>query len=156
MNKVLITLAALAVGLVGCGSMGGAGGGGDGIVVLATGSHSAITELELKDFHDAASLKAYWDKAFPAGTSGPDMPQVDWSKQMVLTAFIGAQKHTKYQMRVLSVDASGDNVYVSTKIIIPCGLHSQEADQQPFTVVAAPATAKPVMFNQPAQENQKC
>lgn len=155
MNRVLVTIAALAVGLVGCGSMGGASDNG-GIVVLDTGAHSAITDMDLKDFHNAADLQAYWAKAFDKISAAPDLPQIDWSKQMVLTAFIGSQKHTKYQVRFLKVDASGDNVYVSTKIIIPCGLHAQEADQQPFTVVAAPATTKQVLFNQPEQENQKC
>lgn len=156
MNKVLITLAALALGLVGCGSMGGAGTDNGGIVVLVTGAHSAITEQEYKDLHSAADLQAYWAKAFDKISAAPDLPQVDWSKQMVLTAFIGTQKHTKFQIRFTKVDASGDNVMVFTKIVIPCGLHSQQADQQPFTVVAVPASTKPVMFAQPEQENQKC
>lgn len=154
MNKVLITLAALAVGLVGCGSMGSAGG--DGIVVLASGNHSSVMDPDLKDFHNAADLKAYMDKAFEKQGGAPDLGVIDWNKQMVLALFAGAKKNTGFRLRFLKVDSSGDTVIVQSRVVIPCHSQSTPDESQPYLIIAAPATSKPVSFADPEQEYAKC
>ena len=160
MKNVFALSAALILGLAGCASGGGGGGDSGGgasgdIQVLATGSHSSITDLDFKDIHNAADLDAYLAKAF-AKQSAPPKLEVDWTKQMVLAAFIGEKKNTGIRIRFLSVDESGDTVQVHTKVIIPCYEHSRPEANEPFTIVAVPATTKPVNFNEPEQENQKC
>lgn len=159
MKKAFVLLAALAAGVAGCASGGGGGGGGasGGIQVLASGNHSLMKDQEYKDFHNAADLQAYLDKTFGKGQAPVDPAKIDWTQQMVLTAFIGSEKHAGYRIRYLSVDESGDTVSVHIRVTIPCTKEERSPEAtQPFTIVAVPATAKPVNVNEPEQEYQKC
>jgi len=158
MKKAFVSSMALVLVLAGCASGGGGGGGSSSdMQVLATGNHSSLMDPDFKDIHSAADMDAYLAKAF-AKQSSPPKFDVDWTKQMVLTAFIGAKKFTGFRIRFMSVDETGDTVQVHVKVIIPCnkGDKSIPEDTQPFMIIAVPATSKPVNINDPEQEYQKC
>ncbi|HSC47405.1 MAG TPA: hypothetical protein VLG68_04910 [Gammaproteobacteria bacterium] len=157
MKNAFILSMALVLGLAGCASGGGGGGGGSSgdIQVLATGNHSSLTDPDFKDIHNAADLDAYLAKAFQKQGSSPKL-DVDWTKQMVLTAFIGKKQNTGFRIRFLSVDETGDTVAVHVRIIIPCSKEARPEESEPYTIVAVPATTKPVNINDPEQEYQKC
>ena len=160
MKIAFVSSMALVLGLAGCASGGGSGGGGGGgsssdIQVLAAGNHSSLTDPDFKDIHSAADMDAYLAKAFQKQGTPPKF-DVDWTKQMVLTAFIGKEKNTGFRIRFLSVDESGDTVSVHIRITIPCHQKAIPEDSEPYMLVAVPATTKPVNINDPEQENQKC
>lgn len=150
MKRLSIAVAALAAILVSSVAISGSD-----IDVLLKGNHSALKFPATKDFHNQADLDAFMATAFDKGKA-PSMPQVDWSKQMVLALFIGYQKYTGYQLRFTSVDDSGDSVQVKTRVSIPCSMHARQDDQEPFLIVAVPASTKPVTFVDPEQVNQPC
>lgn len=154
MKRFIIALAALAVTLAGCASAGG-GGGGSGISVLQSGAHSAQKDEVFKDYHNQADLDAFLATAFDKG----DAPKVsvDWNTQMVLVGFLGTRKTTGYRVAFTKYDASGDQVNVDSKIVIPCASQAApDAHQNPFVIVAVPASTKTVNFTDPNQDYQKC
>jgi hypothetical protein len=154
MKKAFVLAAIVTTGMTGCASGGGDASYGD-VQVLAVGNHSSMKNQEYKDFHNAADFDAYMAKAFVNQGSPPKL-DIDWTKQMVLTGFIGAEKNTGYRIRFLSVDETGDTVSVHVRIVIPCMNNAKPDASEPFAIVAAPATSKPVNINDPEQEYQKC
>jgi len=149
MKRLIISVAALAAILAGNSAIS------SDIDTLVKGNHSAIKTMIMKDIHNQADLDAFMATAFDKGHA-PSLPAVDWTKQMVLALFIGEQKYTGYQLRFTKVDDSGDSVQVNAKIVIPCSMHARLEDQQPFLIVAVPASTKPVTFSDPQQDYQKC
>ena len=150
MKRLSITLAALATILV-----TGTAFGGSGVDTLVKGSHSAVKQITMKDFHSQADLDAFMATAFDKGHA-PDLGTVDWTKNMVLAVFAGYQQHSGYQLRITKVDDSGDVIQVSWKVIVPCQEKSGADESQPFLFVTYPASTKTVDFNAPDQENQHC
>ena len=150
MKRLTIAVAALAAIIV-----SGTAISGSSVDVLVKGNHSNIKYLMEKDFHNQADLDAFIATAFDKGHA-PDFGTIDWTKNMVLAAFIGYQQHSGYQVRFTKVDDSGDNVEVNVKIVIPCMERSGGDATQPFVFVTYPASTKPVHFVDPDQENQKC
>ncbi|HEU5397977.1 MAG TPA: hypothetical protein VFV77_01745 [Gammaproteobacteria bacterium] len=151
MKKLFIAIAALAVVLAGCASMGG---GASGVDVLQTGNHSAQKDEALKDFHNQADLDAFMATAFDKGDA-PSL-KVDWNTQMVLVFFIGAKQNTGIRAAFTKVDETGAQVQVSSKVVIPCEKQSRPEPSSPYVIGAAPASTKPVNFNDPDVEYQKC
>ncbi|HEV7165862.1 MAG TPA: hypothetical protein VGO35_10775 [Gammaproteobacteria bacterium] len=153
MKRLLIAVSAFAVILAGCAS---AGGGSSGITVLQAGGHSAMKDQVYKDLHSQADLDAFLATAFDKG-SAPSL-QVDWTKQMVLVAFIGIQKQSGYRVSFTKVDdSSPDAVQVSLKVTIPCSKESRPGENQsPYQIVTVPATTKVVNYAEPVQDYLKC
>ncbi|HEV2212571.1 MAG TPA: hypothetical protein VGS99_04415 [Gammaproteobacteria bacterium] len=153
MKKLFIAVAALAVVLAGCGSMGG-GASASGMSVLQSGSHSAQKDEALKDFHNQADLDAFMATAFDKG--GAPSVKVDWNTQMVVAFFVGAKQNTGIRAAITKVDDSGAQVQVSSKVVIPCEKQSRPEPSSPYIIVAAPASTKTVNFSDPDVEYQKC
>lgn len=151
MKKLFIAVAALAVVLAGCASMGG---GASGFDVLQSGSHSAQKDEALKDLHNQADLDAFMGTAFDKG--GAPSLKVDWNTQMVLAFFVGAKQNTGIRAAFVKVDETGAQVQVSTKVVIPCEKQSRPEPSSPYVIVAAPASTKTVNFTDPDVEYQKC
>lgn len=149
MKRSSIAVAALAAILVSSAAISG------DIHVLASGNHSNIKFVTTKDIHNQADLDAFMATAFDKGHA-PSLDPVDWNTQMVLALFIGYQKYTGYRIRFTKVDDSGDTIQVDTTVSVPCSMHARQDDQEPFVIVTAPASTKPVNFNQPVQSNQPC
>jgi len=151
MKRFIIAMVALAVSLAGCAS---AGGGGAGISVLQSGAHSAQKDEVFKDFHNQADLDAFLATAFDKGAA-PKI-SVDWNTQMVIAMFAGAKKNTGIRVGITKVDESGDQVQVSSRVVIPCSKDSTPEATSPYQIVAAPASTKTVNFNDPDVDYQKC
>jgi PrcB C-terminal len=155
--KKLIISALTAFLFAGCASMGGGNSGAD---VLASGNHSNMKEQEYLDIHNQADFDAMWKKAFAGQSGAPDKPAVDFSKDMVLAAFIGDQPTAGYEIRFKDIDTSGTSVNATLEITRPgqnC-LRSQAAMRltDPFLIVAIPASTKPVNFNPVPQTQPAC
>ncbi|HEV2332139.1 MAG TPA: hypothetical protein VGV16_03175 [Gammaproteobacteria bacterium] len=152
MKKLFIAVAALAVILAGCASMGGSSA--SGVSVLQSGSHSAQKDEALKDFHNQADLDAFMATAFDKG--GAPSLKLDWSTQMVVAFFVGAKQNTGIRAAITKVDETGAQVQVSSKVVIPCEKQSRPEPSSPYIIVAAPASTKTVNFSDPDVEYQKC
>ena len=151
--KTLIFLATAALLLAGCASMSG---GDSGVNVLASGNHSNMKDQQYSDIHNQADFDALWKKAFVGQSGAPDKPVIDFSKDMVLAAFIGDQPTGGYEIRFKDIDASGASVNVTVEVTQPgqnC-LRSQSSQRpsEAFLIVAIPASTKPVNFNTPPAE----
>jgi len=115
--KILPGAAVLAMLLAGCASMGG--GGAAGVEVLASGNYSNMKDQQYKDIHNQADFDALWQRAFGGLSGAPSKPTVDFTKNMVLAAFLGQQKHGGYVVRIAKLDDSGPTVNVTVEVTIP-------------------------------------
>lgn len=152
--NIFLGVAAAALILTGCASMGG---GAPGIESLASGQHSNMKDQQYTDVHSQADFDALWTKTFANQSSVPTKPQVDFSKDMVLAAFIGQQKHGGYLIRFTDVDASGATVNVTVEVTVPgTNCRYTESQTEPFLFASAPATTKQVNFNVTQRNAPKC
>ncbi|MGH8279396.1 MAG: hypothetical protein ACRETQ_07520 [Gammaproteobacteria bacterium] len=142
------TLTFAAVGgllLAGCASMAG---GSSGATILVGGNHSKITDQTYKDVHSQADLDKLWQQAFGGMSQVPTQPSVDFSKDMVIAAFLGSEKHGGYVARITNVDNSGASLGVTVTITVPgqnCNFSQSTSEQYQFFSI--PASSKPVSFN---------
>jgi hypothetical protein len=156
MKNLLIGIAAMAAALAGCASGGGAAGGDvSGMVVLQQGTHSDMADQAYKDIHNDADLKALWAQVYAKVSSPPPVPQIDWTKQMVLAYFMGEQKHGGYRVSMTKAQ-EGLGVYnAQATVSIPGqSCHVTMDVTRPYVIVAVPASALPVAFDEPIQKNQ--
>ncbi len=141
--KTSAAAAALALTLSGCASMGGVAG----VNVLDTGNHSSMKNQQYVDVHNQADFAALWTKTFK-GFPAPTMPQVDFSKDMVVGAFLGEQNHGGYLIRIKKIDSSGTTTNVTVEVTIPgTNCRYPNAFSQPYMFATIPASSKPVNFN---------
>lgn len=141
--KTLIGGIVFALLLVGCASIGG----GNGITPMSMGNYSNIKDEQYKDVHNQADFDALWQQAFANLSGAPDKPTVDFSKNMVLAMFLGAQKHGGYIVRFTNFDDSGPTVNVTVEVTVPgtnCRYPNRASD--PYAFALAPATTKQVNF----------
>ncbi|MGA9852922.1 MAG: hypothetical protein WBR15_08340 [Gammaproteobacteria bacterium] len=144
--KSLTVVATLVLLLAGCASMDGSSSGG--VEVLSSGNYSNMKDQQYKDIHNQADFDALWQQAFANQSGAPSKPSVDFSKDMILAAFLGDQKHGGYIIRFTDYDASGATVNVTIEVTVPgtnCRYPGRAAD--PFLFALAPATTKQVNFN---------
>ncbi|MGH8307791.1 MAG: protease complex subunit PrcB family protein [Gammaproteobacteria bacterium] len=152
--KTLTAIATLTLLLAGCASMGG---GSSGLDILVSGQHSNIKDQQYMDIHNQADFDAMWQKAFANRSDAPDKPVVDFSKNMVLTAFIGDQPTGGYKIRFSNVDASGATVDVTVVATQPgqnCR-HTQRSTE-PFLIATIPASTKTVNINPQSEQAPGC
>jgi hypothetical protein len=92
---------------------------------------------------DAAAYAALVGEAFPNG----DLPPVDFSREMVLAAFLGSQPNGGHGISVSAIqeEPEGLRVRLSLKRPRPGSIVSS-ASSAPFVIVAVPRTDKPVRF----------
>ncbi|MGB9428522.1 MAG: protease complex subunit PrcB family protein [Gammaproteobacteria bacterium] len=143
--KTLTAAATLMLLLAGCASMGGSSSGTE---MLSTGNHSNMKDEQYKDVHNQADFDALWQQAFANQSSAPSKPAVDFSNNMVLTMFLGEQKHGGYIIRFTNFDASGATVNVTVEVTIPgTNCRFPSGTSEPYAFASAPATTKQVNFN---------
>lgn len=136
--------------IAGCASMGGSSSGAQ---VLTYGNHSKLKNQTYTDIHNQADFDALWKKAFEGMSGAPDKPVVDFSKQMVLAAFIGDQSSSGYTIRFTKIDSTGPTINVTILVSQPgqnCPVRQRVTDA--YKIVAIPASTKPVNFNTPQTE----
>lgn len=133
--KAVIGGAVLTLVLTGCASMGG----DSNVQVLASGSHSGVKEHEYHDLHNAKDFQTWWSKAYSTYSDVPPLPTVDFTKNMVIAAFMGEKTHGGYTLRVENVEQTLDAYNVKIKISIPGNNCRASQDiVQPFEFVVVP------------------
>jgi hypothetical protein len=145
MKSFLIGLAVMAAALAGGSAIGD---DVEGMTVLQQGNHSDIKEQTFKDIHNQADLAALWAQMYAKLSSPPAVPQVDWTKQMVIAFFMGDQKHGGYRIRITKAAEDLGSFNVDVTVTIPGqNCNFPHDDSQPYIVVALPASTAQVNPN---------
>ncbi|WP_420600870.1 hypothetical protein [Flagellimonas sp.] len=117
----------------------------DNMFLVAHDAYSNITEQETSVIKDAKSLKRFYSKINKTRKPGLPVPEIDFTKNMLLLVCLGEQKEKK----PLSIKRTEDN----GKILITIGLSKiNEASQNtsmisyPFYIYKIPNTSKTVIF----------
>jgi hypothetical protein len=152
MKHILLSIAVMAAALVG----GGAARADvpPGLVILEQGAHSDVADEAYKDVHNDADLKALWAQVYGKSASPPSIPQIDWTKQMVLAYFMGEQKHTGYRIAFTEAQEDLGVFKAQVTVTIPgMNCHANPDKVRPYIIVAVPISAAPISFDDPLQKN---
>ncbi|HET7922089.1 MAG TPA: protease complex subunit PrcB family protein [Gammaproteobacteria bacterium] len=145
--------AALALLLAGCASLGG----DSNVQLLASGSHSGVKEQEYHDLHNAKDFQTWWNKAYSSYSEVPALPQVDFSKNMVIAAFMGEKSHGGYTIRIHDIELTPDAYNVDIRITIPGNkCRASQAIIQPFEFVVVPNNNGQFINWNVKQSNKPC
>ena len=121
--------------LAGCASLGGH----SDMQLLASGTHSGVKEQEYHDLHNAKDFQTWWNKAYSSYSEVPALPSVDFTKNMVVAAFMGEKSHGGYSIRVENIEQTPDAYNVNIRINIPGqGCRTTQDVVQPFEFVVVP------------------
>lgn len=163
MKRIMIAIAALAVGLAGCSSMGGGAAGGkseSGATVLAQGSHSSVKDQSAQDIHDQASFEKLWKDTFAEDKRPPQMPSVDFTKETVVAYYLGQMSHGGFDLRVQKAAPAADgNSFDVTFLVIKPGDGCPRTTQDttyPFLIATVPTTSKTINFDVQQRANAAC
>lgn len=134
-RKSIIGAAALALLLAGCASLGGP----SNVRELASGVHSGVMQQEIHDLHNVKDFQAWWNKAYSSYATVPALPAVDFTKDMVVAAFLGEKSHGGFTMRIVKADQTADAYNVDIDVSIPGSTcHAVQMKTEPFLFVAVP------------------
>lgn len=114
---------------------------------LATGQQSGVQKPERVVVRTQPEWEALWKRSAPSKAQAEAIPEVDWSKEMVLAAFLGSRSTGGYGVRILEArEVNGKlEVRVEERRPEPGGFVTQ-AFTAPFHMVAAPKSALPVAW----------
>jgi PrcB C-terminal len=151
--KAVIAGSILALLLAGCASLGG----NSNVQRLASGNHSGVKDQQYHDLHNAKDFQTWWNKAYSSYSDIPALPQVDFTKNMVIAAFMGEKSHGGFTLHVDSINQTPDAYNVNIKISIPgTGCRTPEEFIQPFEFVVVPNNNGAFINWNVEQHNQVC
>jgi|GEM_PF-5450155 len=157
MKRAFIIAAVLSAVLAGC---GGGTSPDNGAVVLLQGSHSAGKQQQALDIHDQAAFKDMWDKAFAGDSSPPKMPDVDFTKYVVVAFFLGEMKHGGFVIRVdKAAPSDTPGTYDVDWLVISPGancVHTTEEVSHPFLIATVPAAGQSISFDVKNRAEAQC
>lgn len=125
----------------------GASAAEEGVRTLARGSQSGVKKAERTVVKTPEECSALWKRhAGEAVTS--EAPKVDWSKEMVLAAFLGTRNTGGYAVQITGAKEQEGKlvVQVTEKAPKPGGFVTQVITS-PFHLVAVPKSNLPVTWN---------
>lgn len=119
----------------------------DGVRTLARGSQSGIKKAERVTAQTQEEWTALW-KRHAGEAAAADAPKVDWSKEMVLGAFLGSRTTGGYAVQIAGVKEQAGKlvVQVETRSPKPGGFVTQ-AITSPFHLAAVPKSSLPVTWS---------
>lgn len=114
---------------------------------LARGSQSGVKKADRAVARNQEEWQALW-KRHAGDASTAEAPKVDWSKEMVLAAFMGTRNTGGYSVQISSAKEQAGKlvVLVEAKTPRPGGLVTQSITS-PFHMVAAPKSSLPVSWS---------
>ncbi|GMV38223.1 MAG: hypothetical protein AMXMBFR61_27310 [Fimbriimonadales bacterium] len=114
--------------------------------LLASGTHSAITQRELHVVGSDTEWMALWQRHQANVFGGEESPpNVDFSKQRVVAAFAGNFPTGGYSLQLLPTEVVGGEMLVRFRLVRPpADALLTQAFTQPFAVATLPRTPLPV------------
>lgn len=124
--------------------------GAQNLQKIAAGSSSGISRAGQFAIRD----KAAWTKLWAQHTSyikpAPDLPPVDFSRQMILAAFAGNKSSGGHTISIEQVVQTAKELKVRVaESSPPSGAMTTQAITQPYDIVAVPLSASPVDWGRP-------
>lgn len=116
-------------------------------LVLEQGVHSGIATERLDTIRDKAALRSLWQEHQTGAPPTSPMPEVDFSKEMVVAAFAGQKNTGGYQLNLTGLDRRGGHIDISLSLTQPgpdCLV--AQALTQPYVIVRIPYSNKQVNF----------
>ena len=117
--------------------------------VLAQGTQSGIERQRFETLRDTVALRKLWQAHTAGVSSTPPVPDVDFSKEMVIAAFAGTRNNGGYILSISRITVYPDRVEIDLSLTQPgSDCMVTEALTQPFVFVkTAQSGDKPVNFN---------
>ncbi|MGH8400627.1 MAG: protease complex subunit PrcB family protein, partial [Gammaproteobacteria bacterium] len=127
------------------------------IRVLASGTHSGVRHQEYHALHDVADFRSWWQRAYSSQATAPALPQVDFTKDMVIAVFMGERSHGGYSLHVDKIADTADTFDVEITVNIPgSDCRTTQALTQPFEFVAVPDSGNKSVNWNVQQHYQAC
>lgn len=115
--------------------------------VLEQGLYSGVQTQRFETIRDEAGLRSLWQVHVKNLSSPTDLPDVDFSKEMVIVAFAGQKNSGGYQLNITGFQRHDGHIKVSLSLTQPgpdCLV--TEAATQPYVIVKAKQSSEPVSF----------
>ncbi|MCX7643338.1 MAG: alkaline phosphatase family protein, partial [Armatimonadetes bacterium] len=117
------------------------------IIAEWKGNHCGITEPRRIVITDAEEWKELWEQVHKDKIPAPKAPAVDFSKNMVLAAFMGQKPSSGYAIQIAEVAWNDGEVLVKVREGTPAkGAILLQVLTQPFHIVVVPRVEAKVRF----------
>lgn len=116
------------------------------------GRHCAVTHTGQAVFRDSETWKSFWEQAIaPFNVDLPEMPAVDFTREMVVGVFLGEKNHALYEIGITGVRHTTDGTESGLLVDFRSketfeGLFSEASPIQPFHLKTVRLVAGPVTF----------
>jgi hypothetical protein len=144
--NALCFFAALLLTLLSLATAGAADGGASKIRSLAKGAFSGIQDPRQEVLRDQKKWEELWKAHAVRSNPAPRLPEVDFTKEMVIAATMGRQRTGGYTIEITGVETTDTELKISIKRTTPPpGTMAIQALTAPFHFVAVPRSdLKPV------------
>ncbi len=114
---------------------------------IAKGGHGRIEESVNMVIKNNEKLDSLWNVVFKTRIPKPELPEVDFEKEMVLAVFMGYTSTGGYSVSIENIYEKGGMVIVERKVVTP-GPDDLVTDEetQPFHIVKMAKTDKEIIF----------
>jgi hypothetical protein len=110
---------------------------------------SGLTESARVAVKDAEHWRTVWDQIWANHSEGPALPEVDFSREMLVVAALGTRPSGGYSIYVDSAYYRTDHLEVVVRSISPgAGCGATTALTQPVDIARLPRSSKPVRYRE--------
>lgn len=125
----------------------GAWAADEGVRSLARGSQSGVKKAERVAVKSQDEWTALW-KRHAGEAQTVEAPKVDWSKEMVLAAFLGTRNTGGYAIQITNAKEQDGKLVAQVEVKVPKpGGFVTQTITSPFHMVAVAKSALPVAWN---------
>lgn len=119
----------------------------DALRSLGMGQQSGVQKPERVVVRSQPEWEALWKRSAPSKSQAGAAPKVDWSKEMVLAAFLGSRSTGGYGVQIVEARQVNGKLEVRAEERRPQpGGFVTQAFTAPFHIVAVPKSALPVVW----------
>lgn len=116
--------------------------------LLAEGMQSGIEDERREVIRDADSYRALWARHSVGMDPAPSPPAIDFSREMLIAVFAGAQPTAGYRWTVLSLSEENGSLAVHLRLDQPGpGCAVAQVVTQPYLLVKTDRSRLPVVFH---------
>ena len=114
---------------------------------IARGGHGRIEEPVNMVIKDHEKWDSLWNKVYKTRIPKPDLPEVNFEKEMIIAVFMGYTSTGGYSVSIENIFAKGCKLTVERKVVTP-GPDDLVTDEetQPFHIVKTTKTDKEIVF----------